>query len=179
MILQTPHNKSGYTLLELLIVLVIFSLLAGIIIPHLITMYNRVKAAYERDEIFSQISGLSYQAFKQGKKIELTHYPIVQNDASNVEESEESSEFEDGTEYVESADEFESSESSDTANNESDTQLKFLEGWLEGWTLRTNTPILFRANGVCNGGIIYLRYYNEAEFPVKLMPPFCRATQLN
>jgi len=163
-----PHNKSGYTLLELLVVLVIFSLLAGIIIPHLITMYYSVKAAYERDEALSQISGLNYQAFKQGKKFKLTRYPVEQNEASTVEES---SEFEDGTEYVESAD---GGESTDIDEAE-DVPLELKEGW----TLRTDTPILFRANGVCSGGTVYLKYYDQAEFSVRLTPPFCRASQLN
>ena len=70
------QNKSAYTLVELLVVLLIFSLLAGMAVPRLITMYDSVQAAYERDEILSRISGLTYQAFKQGKKFKLTHYPV-------------------------------------------------------------------------------------------------------
>jgi len=135
-------------------------------------MYYSVKAAYERDEALSRISSLSYQAFKQGKKFKLTQYPVEQNETGTVEET---SEFEDGTEYIESAD-----ESEFTIDDAENAPLKLKEGW----TLRTNAPILFRANGVCSGGTIYLKYYEEAEFSIaefsiRLTPPFCRASQLN
>ena len=46
------------------------------------------------------------------------------------------------------------------------------------WQIRTEQPIIFQANGACNGGIVYLEYL-EYTFTAQLEPPFCRAKLLN
>jgi prepilin-type N-terminal cleavage/methylation domain-containing protein len=66
----------GYTLLELMIVLFIFALLTGMVAPRLMTMYDSVQAAYQRDDIASQISSLSYQAYQQGINFRFETYPF-------------------------------------------------------------------------------------------------------
>jgi len=162
------QNNSAYTLVELLVVLLIFSLLSGIAVPRLITLYDSMQSAYERDEILSRISSLNYQAFKQGKKFKLTQYPIEKQEIVALEESAETDTNEEEIEYLET-----SEESVKVIEIVEDVPLELPEGW----TLRTESPILFRANGVCSGGMIYLQY-EQAEFPVKLTPPFCRATLL-
>jgi general secretion pathway protein G len=67
--------RNGYTLLELLVVLLIFSLLAGLVMPRLTTMYDSLKMAYERDEVFARLGGLGYLAFQQARAFDLTTYP--------------------------------------------------------------------------------------------------------
>lgn len=47
-----------------------------------------------------------------------------------------------------------------------------------GWQIRTEQPIIFRANGACRGGTVYLKY-SEYTFTAQLEPPFCRAKLLN
>ncbi|NJO15147.1 MAG: prepilin-type N-terminal cleavage/methylation domain-containing protein [Thioploca sp.] len=47
-----------------------------------------------------------------------------------------------------------------------------------GWQINTKQPIIFRANGACGGGIVYLKY-SEYTFTAQLEPPFCRAKLLN
>jgi general secretion pathway protein G len=47
-----------------------------------------------------------------------------------------------------------------------------------GWQISTEQPIIFRANGACRGGIVYLEY-SEYTFTAQLEPPFCRAKLLN
>lgn len=66
----------GYTLLELMIVLFIFSLLTGLVAPRLMAMYDSVQAAYQRDEILSQINSLSYQAYQKGLNFSFETYPF-------------------------------------------------------------------------------------------------------
>ena len=68
-------NK-GYTLLEMMIVLFIFALLTGLIGPRLSTMYDSVQGAYQRDEIMSQLSSLSFQAYKKGLNFQFETYPF-------------------------------------------------------------------------------------------------------
>ncbi|WP_353573354.1 prepilin-type N-terminal cleavage/methylation domain-containing protein [Candidatus Albibeggiatoa sp. nov. BB20] len=69
----------GYTLLELMIVLFIFALLTGLVAPRLMAMYDSVQAAYQRDEIMSQISSLSYQAYQKGLNFRFETYPFSTN----------------------------------------------------------------------------------------------------
>jgi len=43
----------------------------------------------------------------------------------------------------------------------------------EGWQLRAETPIRFRANGACTGGIVFLQH-QDRKYRVQLKPPFCK-----
>jgi general secretion pathway protein G len=130
------HNaSSGYSLLELLVVLLFFSLLAGITIPRLANMYDSVQVAFERDEVFANVSELGYLTFRQSRDFILTNY-------SSIIESE-------------------------TNDEPSLLQLP------EGWQIRVVTPILFRANGACSGGILQLQY-RQQQFKVQLKSPFCQ-----
>ncbi len=76
------NKLKAYTLLELMIVLFIFALLTGLIAPRLILIYDSVQAAYQRDEIMSQISSLSYQAYQKGLNFRFETYPF---EANNVD----------------------------------------------------------------------------------------------
>jgi len=68
-------SSLGYTLLELLVVIFIFSLLSALVIPRLTTVYQSFQLAYIRDDIITQIGSLGYQAFQQGQTLKLMHYP--------------------------------------------------------------------------------------------------------
>jgi prepilin-type N-terminal cleavage/methylation domain-containing protein len=69
-----PHSH-GFTLIELMIVLFIVALLAGMVTPRLVTFYDSIQAAYERDEVFTRLNELTYQAFQQARDFTLTTYP--------------------------------------------------------------------------------------------------------
>ena len=125
------YFQCGYTLLELIVVLVIFSLLAGLALPRLTTMYDSLKTAYERDEVIARLGGLGYLAFRQGRGFDLTTYPP---------------------------------ETPTTDQPALELQVD--------WQVRTQTHIHFFANGVCNGGLVYL-YHQGKSFQVQLAPPFC------
>jgi prepilin-type N-terminal cleavage/methylation domain-containing protein len=165
------HHKSGYTLIELLVVLLIFSLLSGIVLPRLTVMYDSMQAAYEREDILSTLSHLNYQAFRQGKKFKLVQYPIEKKEIISIPEESGTDIDKENIEYVETSEEESGKKLADSIVEDIPLELP------EGWKLRTESPIVFRANGVCGGGVIYLQYYEEAEFRVKLTPPFCRAVQ--
>jgi general secretion pathway protein G len=41
-----------------------------------------------------------------------------------------------------------------------------------GWSLTTDVPIIFRANGACTGGTVSL-YYQSQQVRIQLFAPFC------
>lgn len=78
--LRTAHHKSrtgskGYTLLEILMVISLIGLMAGLAMPRLTTIYNSVQWANERDDVLRRISELGFSAFREGRAFELKHYP--------------------------------------------------------------------------------------------------------
>lgn len=62
---------SGFTLIEIIVVMAIVGLLTGIAIPRLTTLYASVENASQRRAIQDQIEGLGYLAYASGKSIVL------------------------------------------------------------------------------------------------------------
>ena len=135
----------GFTLIELIVVLLIFSLLAGLVVPRLTRMYISWQMALERDEVLAQLSNLNYFAFQQRIDFTLTHYP---------------------------------SQSSSELDNQARNAVNLPLELPAHWQIRTEQPIIFHANGACNGGIVYLEHLKHT-FTAQLEPPFCRAKLLN
>lgn len=61
----------GYTLLELLVVLLLLSLVAGLIMPRLSTLYESAVRSFQQEDLLQQIAGLGYKAYQQGKTYRL------------------------------------------------------------------------------------------------------------
>ncbi len=129
-------------------VLLIFSLLAGLVVPRLTRMYDSFQIALQRDDILSQLSSLNYAAFQQSINFTLTNYPPNQDEESNH------------------------------SKTKSETTPTLPLELPDGWQIRAEKPITFRANGACSGGIIDLEY-QEQTFRIQLDPPFCQAKLLN
>jgi general secretion pathway protein G len=64
-------QTSGFTLVEILVVLVIVGLLSGIALPRLTALYASVENASHRSAIQDQIEGLGYRAYISGQPIVL------------------------------------------------------------------------------------------------------------
>jgi len=61
----------GYTILELLVVLVLLALVTGLAMPRLGNLYESAVRAFELQDLLQQISGLGHQAYRQGKAYRL------------------------------------------------------------------------------------------------------------
>ncbi len=70
-----PDRKRGFTLLEMLVVLVLLAVLAGLAVPRLITMYEAAEWRLERDEALKNLATLSYMAYIAGAEFELVQFP--------------------------------------------------------------------------------------------------------
>ncbi len=75
----SPPNKQksteGFTLLELVVVLALLALVAGVVMPNAAKIVDRFQASAERDEVFEQIADLGLQARRSAKGFYLDQYP--------------------------------------------------------------------------------------------------------
>ena len=65
------HIGSGFTLIEILVVLAIMGMLTSIALPRLTSAYASVERSAQRRAIQDQIEGLGYLAYASGKPIVL------------------------------------------------------------------------------------------------------------
>lgn len=69
-----PRNKtldSGFTLIELVVVIAIMGLLTSVVVPKLYTMERSARHSAQRTAIINEIGNLGYKAFATGKPFKL------------------------------------------------------------------------------------------------------------
>jgi prepilin-type N-terminal cleavage/methylation domain-containing protein len=69
------ERQRGYTLIEVLVVMLILGLLVGIAIPNLQHMYNTVERDAQREAAVGAVTGLAYRAYVTGQPITLAKGP--------------------------------------------------------------------------------------------------------
>ena len=156
-----PGPQRGFTLLELFVVLALVGLVAAIAFPNLERMVVSVTRATERDHILDQFAGLGRRAMHQGRSYVVFGTGVTAGAASSVPAEEGMAES--GREAA------------------TDAAAPLPHGYEvypldvpEGWEIRLDPPLVVRANGICLGAVLTLRYRGAEEEGIELEAPWCR-----
>lgn len=69
-------RANGFTLLELLIVLLVLGLVSGLVLPRLSNIYDGMVMMYEKEDILVQLNSLHFKVFQHGQVFDLISYPL-------------------------------------------------------------------------------------------------------
>ena len=157
----------GFTLLELLVVLLLAGLIATLALPDPDRLRTAFTTSTERGYILDQIAGLGRRAM-----LEERAYVVM---GTRREEGAEA--FDPPRIAREGARNAPPAHLSDTwtgGTSQSDYE-RYAIDLPEGWEIGLDEPLVVRANGVCLGAGLTLYLRGAEDFRVRLDPPYCRA----
>lgn len=157
----------GFTLLELVVVLLLMGLVTTLALPNLERFYAGLSRKTERDSILDQFAGLGRQAMLQGRT-----YVILGTDGAPEAglpgpARETTGGAVSGGEHVPSV-----GYAFDPPPHE--VHERYVIDLPEGWEIRLDEPLVVRANGVCLGGELTLYHRGAVDVRLGLEPPYCR-----
>lgn len=150
--------SSGFTLLELIVVLVLVSVVTALATPNLQRLYGAVARTTERNAILDRFASLGRQAMLHRRA-----YLVVGGDTPDETRMRNSTARSDD----------EDAPSAERISSFEQHEL-YRPDLPDGWTIHVPEPILVRANGVCLGGEVVLSYNGEPDVRLVLEPPYCR-----
>ena len=134
----------GFTLLELIVVLLLMGLVTALAMPNLERLSAGVARKTERDRILDQFTGLGRRAMLQGRS-----YVVFGSDGAQDGDDPAGASFPAGHE-------------------------RHVIDLPQGWEVLLDPPLVFRANGVCLGAELTLRHRGVEDVRIDLEPPYCR-----
>ena len=162
-------KRRGFTLLEMLVVLLIVSTTGAIVIPRLTTISSSFDFALKREAFEQILSGLSYQAFRDNQEMVLSGEYSEQGRISGSEVRRDN-----GTTIAGGLRTLSAAETM----RELPVPLNLAYANLSppaGWRVVVDAPIYFHGTGYCTGGNVRVEIGN-AVYQYVLAPPLCRAT---
>lgn len=161
-----PAAARGFTLLELIVVLLLLALVTALAMPNLDRLAAGVARGTERDRILDQFVGLGRQAMLQRR-----NYVVFGTDAGQ-----DAGPPAPGGETADAARE---EPGRGAAGPSSDPFLhadheRYAIDLPEGWKIGLDPPLVVRANGACLGARLTLRHRGAVAVEVDLEPPYCR-----
>jgi prepilin-type N-terminal cleavage/methylation domain-containing protein len=162
-------GERGFTLLEIVIVLVIVAMTGAIVFPRLTTMAASFEFASQRDSFEQALNGLSYKTYRENDdKILQGSY----TDAGRAEAAKQPRrdpgtilppEMRTRSLLAESREHL-----PPVVTNYAALPLP------QGWEMVIAEPIYFRGSGYCSGGTVEL-FVGRLQYSYRLRPPLCRA----
>lgn len=161
---QSPKSgfARGFTLLEVLIVLALVGMLAAVSLPQFSVIQDRLAFTLSRDTFESELNGLSYSAFKQGRPMILAGVYPRKPGAEQVLPGEADSVFKEVL--------FLQPGELKTLLPLNAVEAKF--DVPEDWSLTVSEPIVYQASGYCTGGKIEINV-GSARYTYDLKAPTC------
>lgn len=138
-------EADGFTLLELLLVMVLLGFLASLVLPRLDQLYLRFLFWLDQDRIEREIAGLGARAYLEGKALRLATWPTPAPAPGS------------------------SARNTETEGIGEPVRLALPEGW----RVVVDPPILFRPDGACSGGSVLIDS-GDLRRSFRLEPPRCR-----
>ena len=157
---------SGFTLLELLVVLVLVGLVTTLAFPNLARLQGAVTKRTERDYILDQLAGVGRQAMLQGRAY------VIFGSGGEQESGLP------GTDWA-AADAKAGTPRTAPAGDDSGSithsgHERFPIDLPDEWEIRLDEPLVVNANGVCLGAEFTLYHRRVEDARIRLEPPFCR-----
>jgi prepilin-type N-terminal cleavage/methylation domain-containing protein len=150
------RSLHGYTLVELLVVLLLMGLLATVTVPNLQHLYSSVQHDAEREAALGAITGLSYRAYVTGRPFLLAKgLSTLQSDRPGTADGKTAA----------------------SGSPPSNSQASFPEPddtvFPAGWQIDAAEPIVFNFLGICSGGKLNLVAPDGATEGLVLKGPRC------
>ena len=152
--------QAGFTLLELVVVLLLLALVAGLAVPNLERLYAGAVRSTERAYILDQLASLGRRAMQRGRAFVV----VGSGDASRAAAGEADDPGPARRRPAGFA--LPPAARADHAANVIDVP--------DGWEVSFDEPLVVRANGVCLGAELILRHLGAVDVRIRLEPPFCR-----
>ena len=153
----------GFTLLELLVVLVLVGLVTTLAFPNLERLQGAVTRKTERDHILDQFAGLGREAMLRRRAY------VVFGSGGPAE-----------AEFAGTAEETADASALPPRNGPAGDGVglrgheRYAIDLPDGWEIRLDEPLLVYANGLCLGAGLSLYHRGEEDVRVDLEPPYCR-----
>ena len=137
-------RRTGFSLVELLVVLALVGLVLGLALPNLAGLLDSVTRATEREYILDQIAAAGRAAAQRG-----IDYAILDTPAPDAPDSNAAAAAPPGVQ-------------------------RYPLDVPPAWRVQVEQPVLVRASGVCLGGIITVAHGDGPPTRLVLAPPHCR-----
>jgi prepilin-type N-terminal cleavage/methylation domain-containing protein len=154
-------RPTGFTLLELIVVLVLLGVVIVLAVPNLNTLYGSISRTTERDYILDQLASLGHRAWTSETNL------VVFSTRERAEGGADSQSYN----SAEAAGRYPSVRNIELFENFQEYPVDVPSGW----TLQLDTPLRARSTGVCLGTALTLIHRSGASYQRKLVAPYCHA----